>query len=143
MIFLRSFAWFEMPDYRKPVPPGFEITEDELELKAKYGLDDEQLQWRRYTIRNDCGGDSRQFEQEYPSEPDEAFLLSGEGVFDNKFIKRLRDAITLKGSRYEVDYVKDRVYPTPTGELVIYRQPEQETVHSVRGYGQGYRRWGL
>jgi hypothetical protein len=119
------FAWFEMPDYRKPVPPGFELTEEELELKAKYGLDDEQLQWRRYTIRNDCGGDPRQFDQEYPSEPDDAFLLSGEGIFDNKFIKSLRDAISVIGSRHEIDFVKDKIIPSSTGELAIYRQPEQ------------------
>lgn len=118
------FAWFEMPDYRKPLPPGFEPTEDELELKKKYGLDDEQLQWRRYTIRNDCGGDPRQFDQEYPSEPDVAFLLSGESIFDNKFIKQLKDSIKAKGVRYEIDFVKEKVFPTPTGELVAYKQPE-------------------
>ncbi|MBY7736730.1 MULTISPECIES: DNA packaging protein [Paenibacillus] len=119
------FAWFEMPDYRKPVPRGFELTEEERELKAKYGLDDEQLQWRRYTIRNDCGGDPRQFDQEYPSEPDDAFLLSGEGIFDNKFIKSLRDAISAIGSRHEIDFVKNKIIPAPSGELVMYRQPEQ------------------
>jgi len=119
------FAWFEMPDYRKPVPPGFELTDEERELKAKYDLDDEQLQWRRYTIRNDCGGDPRQFDQEYPSEPDDAFLLSGEGIFDNKFIKRLRDAISLKGSLHEIDFVKNKIIPShEVGELVIYRKPE-------------------
>ncbi|APQ57699.1 DNA packaging protein [Paenibacillus polymyxa] len=119
------FAWFEMPDYRKPVPPGFELTEEERELKSKYGLDDEQLQWRRYTIRNDCGGDPRQFDQEYPSEPDDAFLLSGEGIFDNKFIKHLRDGISIIGSHYEIDFVKNKIIPAHAGELVIYRQPEQ------------------
>ncbi|KAF6561976.1 DNA packaging protein [Paenibacillus sp. EKM202P] len=119
------FAWFEMPDYRKPVPPGFELTGEERELKAKYSLDDEQLQWRRYTIRNDCGGDPRQFDQEYPSSPDDAFLLSGEGIFDNKFIKQLRDGISIIGSQYEIDFVKDKIIPTHAGELVIYRQPEQ------------------
>ena len=113
-----------MPDYRKPVPPGFELTEEEQELKEKYALDDEQLQWRRYTIRNDCGGDPRQFDQEYPSEPDDAFLLSGEGIFDNKFIKRLRDAISLFGSHHEIDFVKNKIIPTLSGELVIYRKPE-------------------
>lgn len=118
------FAWFEMPDYRKPIPPGFELTEDELELKAKFNLDDEQLQWRRYTIRNDCGGDPRQFDQEYPSEPDDAFLLSGEGVFDNKFIKRLRDSIQIIGSRHEIDFVKGQIISVSNGELVIYRRPE-------------------
>ncbi|MGZ0042072.1 DNA packaging protein [Paenibacillus ottowii] len=119
------FAWFEMPDYRKPVPPGLELTEEELELKAKYGLDDEQLQWRRYTIRNDCGGDPRQFDQEYPSEPDDAFLLSGEGIFDNKFIKQLRDGISIIGNHYEIDFVKNKIIPAHAGELVMYRQPEQ------------------
>ncbi|UMY55352.1 MULTISPECIES: DNA packaging protein [Paenibacillus] len=119
------FAWFEMPDYRKPVPPGFELTEEERELKAKYSLDDEQLQWRRYTIRNDCGGDPRQFDQEYPSEPDDAFLLSGEGIFDNKFIKQLRDGISIIGSHYEIDFVKNKIILAHAGELVIYRQPEQ------------------
>ncbi|MMZ46222.1 Terminase-like family protein [compost metagenome] len=119
------FAWFEMPDYRKPVPPGFELTEEERELKAKYGLNDEQFQWRRYTIRNDCGGDPRQFDQEYPSEPDDAFLLSGEGIFDNKFIKSLRDGISIIGNYYEIDFVKNKIIPAHTGELVIYRQPEQ------------------
>ncbi|MFW9331776.1 DNA packaging protein [Paenibacillus polymyxa] len=119
------FAWFEMPDYRKPVPPGFELTEEERELKSKYGLDDEQLQWRRYTIRNDCGGDPRQFDQEYPSEPDDAFLLSGEGIFDNKFIKQLRDGISIIGNHYEIDFVKNKIIPTNAGELVMYRQPEQ------------------
>ena len=118
------FAWFEMPDYRKPVPPGFELTEEEQELKEKYALDDEQLQWRRYTIRNDCGGDPRQFDQEYPSEPDDAFLLSGEGIFDNKFVKRLKDAISLIGSYHEIDFVKNKIIPTLSGELVIYRKPE-------------------
>lgn len=119
------FAWFEMPDYRKPVPPGFELTEEERELQAKYGLDDEQLQWRRYTIRNDCGGDPRQFDQEYPSEPDDAFLLSGEGIFDNKFIKQLRDGISIIGDHYEIDFVKNKIILAHAGELVIYRQPEQ------------------
>ncbi|MEK5162062.1 DNA packaging protein [Paenibacillus sp. FSL R5-0527] len=118
------FAWYEMPDYRKPVPPGFELTEEERELKVKYGLDNEQLQWRRYTIRNDCGGDPRQFDQEYPSEPDDAFLLSGEGIFDNKFIKRLRDAISVIGQRHEIDFVKGKVTPSHAGELVIYRKPD-------------------
>lgn len=120
------FAWFEMPDYRKPVPPGFELTEEEQELKEKYALDDEQLQWRRHTIRNDCGGDPRQFDQEYPSEPDDAFLLSGEGIFDNKFIKRLRDSISLIGSQHEIDFIKNKIIPTHSGELIIYRKPEPD-----------------
>jgi hypothetical protein len=121
------YAWFEMPDYRKPVSPGFVLTDEELKLKSKYCLDDEQIQWRRYTIRNDCGGDPRVFRQEYPSEPMEAFLLSGEGIFDNEFIQKLLDALGKpgSGSRYEIDEVKKKVLRADSGELRVFCMPEK------------------
>lgn len=119
------FAWFQMPDYRKPVPPDFELTHDEQELKNKYDLDDEQIQWRRFTIRNDCNGDSRLFRQEYPSEPMEAFLLSGEGIFDNEFIQQLIDALNLSGRLYEIDEIKDKVIRADSGELRVFHMPEE------------------
>ena len=81
------FAWFEDPEYRKPVPPGTEWTEEEKELQDRYGLEDEQLAWRRWCISNNCGGDVSKFHQEYPSNPQEAFLHSGEGVFDNEQVQ--------------------------------------------------------
>jgi hypothetical protein len=118
------FPWFEMPDYRKPVPPGFELTDEEKELKQRFNLDDEQIQWRRFTIRNDCNGDPRLFRQEYPSVPEEAFLLSGDGIFDNEFIQRLMDAIEVPGELHEVDIVKNSVIKAASGELRIFRQPE-------------------
>ena len=36
-------AWYLDPDYRRPVPPGTEWTETEEQMRADYGLDDEQL----------------------------------------------------------------------------------------------------
>ncbi|ERI10239.1 hypothetical protein [Aneurinibacillus aneurinilyticus] len=119
------FPWFRMPDYRKPVLPGFELTEEEKELKQRYNLDDEQIQWRRFTIRNDCNGDPRLFRQEYPSVPEEAFLLSGEGIFDNEYIQRLMDAIKVLGELYEVDHIKKTVIKASNGELRIFRKPEE------------------
>ncbi|WP_418027013.1 DNA packaging protein [Paenibacillus sp. JJ1722] len=119
------FAWFQMPDYRKPVPPDFEPTPEELELKAKYNLDDEQLQWRRFTIRNDCNGDPRVFRQEYPGEPLEAFLLSGEGIFDNEYIQSLLEVLGKPGARYEVDQVKGKVIRADSGELRVFVAPEE------------------
>ncbi|MED0679688.1 DNA packaging protein [Aneurinibacillus thermoaerophilus] len=118
------FPWFEMPDYRKPVPPDFVPTKEELELKQRFKLDDEQLMWRRYTIRNDFNGDERQFRQEYPSVPEEAFLLSGDGIFDNEYIQKLLDAIQTRGMPHEIDVVKKTVKPTQKGKLVVYRPPE-------------------
>lgn len=119
------FPWFRMPDYRKPVPPGFELTEEEKELKQRYNLDDEQIQWRRFTIRNDCNGDPRLFRQEYPSVPEEAFLLSGEGIFDNEYIQRLMNMIAVPGEPHEIDIVKKSIIPDASGELLIFKYPER------------------
>ena len=76
------FPWFEEEGYRQNVPDDFIITEEERELKERYDLSDEQLCWRRWCIRANCGGSADQFRQEYPSTPNEAFLASGRPVFD-------------------------------------------------------------
>lgn len=83
------FAWFEMEEYRRPVPPGFRQTEEEEALAQTFGLDDEQLVWRRWCIQNNCGGDLNKFRQEYPATPDEAFIATGACVFD-------KDALVLR-----------------------------------------------
>lgn len=82
------FAWYEDPGYKMPVPPGTEWTEEERELQERFGLRGEQLAWRRWCIANNCGGDERKFLQEYPSSPEEAFLHSGNAVFDNGLVSR-------------------------------------------------------
>lgn len=85
------FPWYEMPEYRREYD-GFQLNRKELALKRAYGLDNEQLAWRRWCIRNNCGGDEELFRQEYPSAPEEAFLMSGRCIFDkNKIIERLAE----------------------------------------------------
>ncbi|WP_294854298.1 hypothetical protein [uncultured Oscillibacter sp.] len=84
--------WFEEPEYRKPVPPETVWTGEETELAAAYHLDEEQLMWRRWCIKTNCGGNVELFRQEYPSCAEEAFLFSGTPFFDNqKLILRLED----------------------------------------------------
>ncbi len=85
------FPWHEMAEYRREYD-GFQLTRAELVLKKAYGLDNEQLAWRRWCIRNNCGGDEELFRQEYPAAPEEAFLMSGRCIFDkNKIIERLAE----------------------------------------------------
>ena len=104
------FAWHEMPTYRRRAPRGFVRTGEEEELAALYGLDDEQLVWRRYTINTKCGGDVARFRQEYPSCPEEAFIASGSCVFDQlaitQRIEELRraGAAPIKTGRYAITY---------------------------------------
>lgn len=72
-------AWFEMDEYRREWH-GEELTEEEEALKAAFGLDNEQLMWRRWCIRNNCNNDMDLFHQEYPSTPEEAFIATGRGI---------------------------------------------------------------
>ena len=80
------FPWFENPDYTMPPTPGTEWLPEERSLMERYGLSPGQLQWRRWCIANNCGGDRNMFRQEYPATPEEAFLHSGTGVFDNALV---------------------------------------------------------
>lgn len=83
-------AWWEMPEYSMPYS-GFKLTDEEEKLKELYNLTNDQLEWRRWCIRNNCQNDIDQFKQEYPSNPDEAFIGTGSCIFDREaIINRLR-----------------------------------------------------
>ncbi len=83
-------AWHELPEYSMSYS-GFKLTREEIELKELYNLTDDQLEWRRWCIRNNCQGSVEQFHQEYPSSPDEAFISTGKCIFDkDAIINRLK-----------------------------------------------------
>lgn len=79
--------WFWEDGYRKPVPEGFELEDDEHVYMEAFGLDLEQMAWRRTKITDDFGNDISLFNQEYPATADMAFqagsvdsLISPEAV---------------------------------------------------------------
>lgn len=84
-------GWDELDEYQMPYS-GFELTEEEHELQERYSLTLDQLEWRRWCIKNNCGGDVSLFKQEYPISPEEAFLTTGDCVFDQeKIMARLKN----------------------------------------------------
>lgn len=87
------FPWYEMDEYRRTPLPGFQRTAEEQELADAFGLDDEQLAWRRWCIATQCGGDIDLFHQEYPSTPDEAFIATGRCAFDKAALVLRRDKV--------------------------------------------------
>lgn len=87
------FPWYEMAEYRRRVPPGFERTPEEQELAETFGLDDAQLAWRRWCIRTMCGGDINLFHQEFPATPDEAFIATGTCVFPQALVVNRRKVV--------------------------------------------------
>jgi hypothetical protein len=93
-------AWFDNPEYTKVFESkaqrqqfieeinkvnidqnGEQIRTEEWHLRDKFGLTYEQLHWRTWAIANKCFGDIEKFRQEYPSTPDEAFIVSGRPQF--------------------------------------------------------------
>lgn len=105
--YIRIFAaWFEFPDsriklslqqsveLRKSIEAGGQRDRDtygdEAEEMRKFGLGLEQMAWRRNAIDNECGGDARQFEEDYPSTEETAFITSGSQRFNVGGVSHLR-----------------------------------------------------
>ena len=134
-------AWWQMAEYRRKVPPGFQRTDEEETLAEAYGLDDEQLSWRRWCININCSGDVKKFRQEYPSSPDEAFVASGSCIFDQEAIilwrERCKGNVQARG-RFQYDYdgvsiSNIRWENDPAGEIVILDQPVQGRPYVLGG----------
>ena len=132
-------AWFETPEYRMPVPDGFERTIEEQDLVDQFGLDDEQLVWRRRKI---AANGRELFMQEYPCTPDEAFIASGRPVFNpEQVVERLSK---LEGPVCRMDVEETAaglvVADSPVGRLKVYR-PRDEGESYVIGadVGMGVR----
>lgn len=125
------FAWFENPDYSMPVVPGTEWTPEERELRDAYRLTDEQLQWRRWCIANNCGGSLDMFRQEYPASPGEAFLHSGTGVFDNEQIVLRLERLPSPAGRGE--FADGEWTESETGAITLYELPEEGVPYVLGG----------
>lgn len=130
------FPWFEMEEYRMPYD-GHVLEPDELAVKEKYHLDNDQLQWRKFQIQ-DMNGDVRRFNQEYPGCPEDAFLATGDSVFDNGVVQKRKGEVNLHPKRgfFTYDKVHSRDGDTITlsnikwvdsedGVIRIYQHPLQ------------------
>ena len=94
------------------VPSGFERTPEEDELVSQYGLDDEQLMFRRRKIAQN--GIDR-FKQEYPANPNEAFLSTGRPVFNPEQLQELLTETRDVEQRLALE--GDEFVNNPRGEL--------------------------
>lgn len=109
--------WFWQSEYRKEPRDNFIKTEKELKLQEMFGLDDQQIAWRRAKIAelemdSDFGvtavsGEDR-FAQEYPNTPEEAFDAPIPGAYYAETIQ------VLNGSGMITDVPYDPNYPVIT-----------------------------
>ncbi len=96
--------WYVDPTYIEDVPENFERTPEEQELADSYDLTNEQLMFRRRKVAQN-GLDL--FKQEYPSEPEEAFLTTGRPVFNPEQLQKrlsetrdVEDRLALEGGEF-------------------------------------------
>lgn len=125
--YVRFFSpWFDSEEYREPVHADFERNLDEQDLVDLYGLDNEQLQFRRTKVLQNG---KAAFEVEYPSNADEAFKSSGRPVFNpDQILEMLRKApepIT----RMAVE--DGNVFEHPRGELLVYHPHDKSEVYTI------------
>lgn len=78
-------GWNELKEYSMRYT-GFKLTDDEIKLKERFNLTNDQLEWRRWCIKNNCNGDLELFKQEYPITPEEAFISTGSCFFNKEII---------------------------------------------------------
>lgn len=83
--------WYWQEEYRKPVEADFALNEEERDYADQYGLDLEQMAWRRNKIVE--LKDPILFKQEYPATAAEAFQMSGhDSYIPPELIARARKA---------------------------------------------------
>lgn len=107
-----------------------------------HGTDLEQeiwkrLHWRRWKIENDCLGNLNIFRQEYPTTPTDAFIASGETVFNQNVLSEISALLIANQPESErfrfdihayrrsgADWFMRSLIPSKFGDLRIYERPQ-------------------
>jgi len=120
--------WFIMNEYRRTAPEGFEPTELEIVIKDRFGLDNDQLYWRRLKIAE---SGEKKFRQEYPATAEEAFIVSGANVFNVEKLQALIPQPIL--AVREFDFDKISFEDAQKGGLHVYKYPRFDEAFVVGG----------
>ena len=99
--------WFDSPEYAKPLEKNTlypmegikfatplerkDFLKSELRLIEDKKLSDEQINWRRWCIVNNCYGNVLKFMQEYPDSWQSAFISTGDLYFDRQGLMQQKD----------------------------------------------------
>jgi hypothetical protein len=133
--FVKVFAaWFEFADsVRDPKKEGIEsyddLTEKERDYAQRFTLTLEQCAWMRWAVRDECSGDWDKFCEDYPFDPESAFLTSGRRRFNVGMIRRMKERAKqyepALGVITEIGDGERYVWtPSETGECQVLRWEE-------------------
>lgn len=118
--------WFDSDEYRVEVSDAFERTYEEEDIVKLYGIDDEQLMFRRRKIAEN-GREA--FMQEYPANATEAFLTSGRPVFNPEQINAMLMDAKEPIERRALEGVTFNKHPR--GELSVYHERSPKETYYI------------
>jgi len=113
--------WYLQDEYRLQCPDNLELTNDEEGLKERWGLDNEQIFWRRIKIAETS---TAMFKQEYPFTAEESFLQSGSSVFSKEVLDRYVPCDPESIREYNDDY--SAFDESGEGNLSIWQAPQKD-----------------
>ena len=114
------FPWFLEPKYRTPLEVDEVLvaeTDREKQLLATGQVDQEQLKWYRRTVA--AKGSQADADQEFSSDPDTCFLLSGRTFFSVQRIEELARAAVAARPLEVIPFRGDGA----NGEIRIWERP--------------------
>lgn len=93
--FLAIFLpWWEDPTSKLPDSYAPDAPADDYEkwLMREFKCTKGQIAWFRSTLETKCGGSIYKWKQEYPASPDEAFISSGDPIFETEELEYMRNS---------------------------------------------------
>lgn len=133
--------WFEHTEYQMQLPIAKELYEAQLIEEEKqqvslYNLSLEQIEWRRWCIKNNCKDDPEKFKEQYPATPTEAFIASGSSFFHIPTLDAIKTSEPLRCNLEvfeDLSHKKEtRLVPNPRGYWRLWKKP-QPNHHYVWG----------
>jgi len=122
--------WHEDPDYIRDPEIAKDAPRDEYEryLMRDLKLPKERVAFYRITLPSKCGGSLDRWRKEYPGDPEEAFIASGDPVFnfdDLNVCKKWSEGTDSQQMELEVyGRHQARGRENPNGRYVIYEEPQ-------------------
>lgn len=109
--FVKVFAaWFEARERR--IDPALEEGKEQCvppekvdDLVRQYGLDEEQVAWMQWAVREECKKDFDVFCEDYPFDAESAFRTSGRRRFNMGILKKMVE--------------RARIYPPDLGNIDV------------------------
>lgn len=128
--FVKLFAaWFQAEDTRRD--PALEkdaeqcVPPDKVdEVRKKFGLNDWQLAWMQWAVREECSKDFDKFCEDYPFDAESAFRTSGRRRFNTEALAKMVERARMFPPDFgNLDLLGEKYVwrPTPSDEAQIVR----------------------